>query len=100
MNIEEENIVEDTEDRLTDDIVNENIDEIEVTNDKNINTSKSNVSDLKASIDEPFATKKGYFYIHIYGNGKETKRKVDVPLSSNDRNKTKTINFKESSLNG
>ena len=101
MNIEEkENKVEDAEDRLTNDIVNENIDEIEVTNDKNINISKSNVSDLKASIDEPFATKKGYFYIHIYGNGKETKRKVDITLNSNDRNKTQTITFKESSLSG
>ena len=52
MNIEEkENKVEDTEDRLTNDIENENIEEVEVTNDKNINISKSNALDLKASID-------------------------------------------------
>ena len=96
----EENMVENTEENITNDIVKDNTEEIEITNDREINLLKSNTSSLKVSQDEPFETKKGFFYIHIYGNGKETKRKVEVILSSNDRNKTQTITFKESGVSG
>lgn len=55
---------------------------------------------LKASQMEPFTTKKGFFYIHIYGNGKETKRKVEITLNSTDRSKSQTISFKEAGVSG
>lgn len=42
-----------------------------------------------------FSNKKGYFYIQISGNGKTTKRKIEVTLATSDRTKEQTVNFKD-----
>lgn len=36
----------------------------------------------------------------MYGNGKETKRKVEITLNSTDRSKSQTISFKEAGVSG
>ena len=59
MNLEnKENKVEDTDDNLTGNIVDKNIEKVEAANDIEINMTKSNISNLKASIDGTFETKK------------------------------------------
>ncbi len=55
---------------------------------------------LKASQITPFNKTKGFFLIHIKGEGKETIRKINVRLSSNNRSKSQTIYFDEVDTNG
>ena len=45
-------------------------------------------------------SKTGYFYIQISGNGKTTKRKIQVTLNSTDMTKEQTVKFTETSVNG
>lgn len=42
-----------------------------------------------------FSTKQGFFFIQISGDGKTTKRKITVTLSSTDRVNTQTVKFSE-----
>ncbi len=48
-----------------------------------------------AKSNKNFTSQKGFFYIQISGDGKTTKRKIQVTLSSLDRTKEQTINFKD-----
>lgn len=48
----------------------------------------------------PFDTKYGYFFIQISGDGKTTKRKVSVTLTSTDRSQTQTVKFAEVGVTG
>jgi len=43
-----------------------------------------------------FTNKKGYFYIQISGNGKTTKQRIDVTLSSLDKTKEQSLTLKAS----
>lgn len=42
-----------------------------------------------------FLSKKGFFYIQISGNGKTTKRKIQVTLNSTDRSNSQTVTFSD-----
>ena len=52
------------------------------------------------AINKDFLSKKGYFYIQISGNGKITKRRIEVTISSADRTKEQTVQFSDSAVNG
>lgn len=55
---------------------------------------------LKASSITPFNSKKGFFLIHIKGEGKETIRRINVNLTSTNRGSSQTIYFEEKDTNG
>ena len=47
------------------------------------------------AVNTEFQSLKGFFYIQISGNGKTTKRKIQVTLSSKDRTKEQTVAFSD-----
>jgi len=55
---------------------------------------------LKASQITPFNSKKGFFLIHIKGEGKETIRRINVNLTSTNRGSSQTIYFEEKDIDG
>jgi len=54
----------------------------------------------KSSSSTNFSTKSGHFFIQISGNGKTTKRKILVTLSSTDRYEQQTVKFSEVAVSG
>ena len=54
----------------------------------------------KSSSSTNFSTKSGYFFIQISGNGKTTKRKISVTLSTIDRYEQQTVKFSEVAVSG
>ena len=99
-NLVQENITEEQtvqENILDENSIKENFNEGKVDKEE---TVKNNAIILKASQNNAFSSKKGFFYINIYGNGKETKRKIEVTLSSTDKSKTQIITFKEVAVSG
>ena len=55
---------------------------------------------LKATQITPFNSTRGFFLIHIKGEGKETIRRINVYLSSLYRGSSQTIYFEEKDTNG
>lgn len=54
----------------------------------------------KSSSSTKFSTKSGHFFIQISGNGKTTKRKISVTLSTTDRYEQQNIKFSEVAVSG
>ena len=55
---------------------------------------------LKANQITPFNSTRGFFLIHIKGEGKETISRINVNLTSTNRSKSQTIYFAEADTNG